>query len=284
MAMTVAQPLGGPAAWRGAELTRTTDWIWPISAAAAAELDAALRAVKARGLAWRDIRRESFPLPGFAPHPRRRPSTSSKTAAASSSCGGCRSSRYSEDELRALYFGIGAHLGTARYQNSRGELIGEVRDEVRVYGEVQQPAMPDRGRGRAADLALQGALERAPALPHRPHRRGGAALRAPGAGGRAEQGGQLGGHSRRDARPGGPISTRCCSRTIIAAARARRPAASGARSRCPSGASGTDDSPASTRAPSSRPPSGCPACRRSPPRRTRRSISSPRWRRSSATR
>jgi hypothetical protein len=52
--------------------------------------------------------------------------------------------RYTEDQLRALYFGLGCHLGTPRYQNSRGELIGEVRDELRVYGEVHQPVMPGR--------------------------------------------------------------------------------------------------------------------------------------------
>ncbi len=144
MAMTVAQPLGGPAAWRGEELARTTDWIWLVSDAAAAELDAALRAVKARGLAWRDITRESFPLPDFG-----------RTLVAVRDeledgrgvvlLRGLPVGRYSEDELRVLYFGIGAHLGTVRYQNSRGELIGEVRDEVRVYGEVRQPAMPTRG-------------------------------------------------------------------------------------------------------------------------------------------
>ena len=46
--------------------------------------------------------------------------------------------RYSEDDLRRLYWGLGTHLGTARYQNAQGELIGEVRDEVRAYGAVQE--------------------------------------------------------------------------------------------------------------------------------------------------
>ena len=44
--------------------------------------------------------------------------------------------RYSDDQLRRLYWGLGTHLGQARYQNAHGELIGEVRDEVRLYGEV----------------------------------------------------------------------------------------------------------------------------------------------------
>jgi hypothetical protein len=143
MATTIAQPLGGPAAWRGEELARSTDWIWPVSAEAVAELDAALQGVRRRNLPWRDITRGDFPLPRF-----------SETLAAAQReleegrgvvlLRGLPVDGYDEDTLRALYFGIGTHLGTPRYQNSRGELIGEVRDELRAYGSVAQPAMPDR--------------------------------------------------------------------------------------------------------------------------------------------
>jgi len=143
MATTIAQPLGGPAAWRGEELARSIDWIWPVSAEAVAELDAALQGVRRRNLPWRDITRGDFPLPRF-----------SRTLAAAQReleegrgvvlLRGLRVDGYDEDTLRALYFGIGSHLGTPRYQNSRGELIGEVRDELRAYGSVAQPAMPDR--------------------------------------------------------------------------------------------------------------------------------------------
>jgi Taurine catabolism dioxygenase TauD, TfdA family len=146
MATTIAQPLGGPAAWKGEELSHNTDWIWPVSAEAVAELNAAVQGVRRRGLAWRDITRGDFPLRGFG----------RMLAAVQRELEDGRGvvllrglpvERYDEDGLRALYFGLGAHLGSARYQNSRGELIGEVRDELRVYGNVAQPAMP----GRTAD-------------------------------------------------------------------------------------------------------------------------------------
>src|SRR6266849_1646182 len=65
MGTITAQPIAGAAAWHGSDLAQTTDWIRPFSAAAVAELDTALRAVTARGLAWRDITRDDFPLPGF---------------------------------------------------------------------------------------------------------------------------------------------------------------------------------------------------------------------------
>jgi|SRR5262252_1645990 len=138
MSTISVKPLTGPSAWHGRDLARSTDWIRPISAAAVAELDAALASVKARGLAWADIRREDFPLSGFG----------AELAAVAHELEhgpglvllrGLPVARYTEDELRQLYWGIGAHLGTPRYQNAHGELIGEVRDELRVYGAVNQP-------------------------------------------------------------------------------------------------------------------------------------------------
>src|SRR5262249_40089286 len=46
--------------------------------------------------------------------------------------------RYTESELRILYWGLGLHLGTPRHQNAVGELVGDVRDENRLYGSVQE--------------------------------------------------------------------------------------------------------------------------------------------------
>src|SRR4029453_8654268 len=66
MSTVTARPISGPEAWQGSDLAKTTDWIRPIPAAAIDEIDRALRAIKARGLAWHDIRREEFPLPGFS--------------------------------------------------------------------------------------------------------------------------------------------------------------------------------------------------------------------------
>jgi Taurine catabolism dioxygenase TauD, TfdA family len=146
MATMIAQPLGGPAAWRGADLARSTDWIWPVSDAAVAELDAALQAVKRRGLAWRDMQRGDFPIPGFG-RTLAEVQRELEDGRGVLLLRGLPVARYGEDDLRALCFGIGLHLGSPRYQNSRGELIGEVRDELRVYGAVKQPAMPGRAAG-----------------------------------------------------------------------------------------------------------------------------------------
>jgi len=63
--------------------------------------------------------------------------------------------RYSEDELRIIYWGLGLHAGTPRYQNPRGELIGDVRDENRLYGAVREAVTPgalrsSRNKARSA--------------------------------------------------------------------------------------------------------------------------------------
>src|SRR5258705_13523760 len=117
MSTMTARPITGPAAWHGRDLARSTDWIRSITAAAVAELDAALAAVKARGLAWRDIRREDFPLRGFG----------AELAAVSHEpepgrggvvLRGLPAARYPADELRQLYLGIGTHLGAARHQKA----------------------------------------------------------------------------------------------------------------------------------------------------------------------
>ena len=60
------QPITGATVWRGEDLARSTDWIRPLSAAAIAEIDAALRAVQSRDLAWREVRKADFPLPGVS--------------------------------------------------------------------------------------------------------------------------------------------------------------------------------------------------------------------------
>ena len=139
MRMMTAAPLTGPAAWLGADMARSTAWIRPVPAPAVEELDAAIRGLARRGLAWPRFDRDDFPLPTF----------SRDLAAVLDELEhgrgfvllrGVPVDRYTDDELKNLCWGLGTHLGHARYQNARGELIGEVRDEVRRYGAVHEPA------------------------------------------------------------------------------------------------------------------------------------------------
>ena len=139
----------GREVWRGEDLARSTDWIHAIAAAEQDELDAAVRAVRQRGLGWREMRREDFAIPRFA----------RTLAAVSDELEHGRGlvllrripvERYSEDELRILYWGVGLHLGTPRYQNGAGELIGDVRDENRLYGTVREVSPMKAGEPRTS--------------------------------------------------------------------------------------------------------------------------------------
>ena len=146
---TTARPIEGPEAWRGEELARSTDWIHAITPAEQEELDAALRAVQRRGVAWPDLRREDFVVPRL----------DRALAEVSDRLEHGRGlvllrripvERYSEDELRIIYWGLGLHLGTPRFQNGNGELIGDVRDENRLYGAVREVNPMQAGEPRTS--------------------------------------------------------------------------------------------------------------------------------------
>jgi hypothetical protein len=134
-------PIAGPMVWHGRELARSTDWIHRLSPGAVEEIDAALRGVQARGLDWRDVRKRDFPLPGVSAE-LAQVNRDLEWGRGLVLLRGLPVERYGEDELRAIWWGLGCHLGTAVHQNAHGELIGEVRDEIRLYGEVVQPAVP----------------------------------------------------------------------------------------------------------------------------------------------
>ena len=135
------QPLHGPMVWHGRDLARSTDWIRSLSAVEIDEIDAALRAVERRGLAWRDVRAEDFPLPRLSAT-LAQISHELESGRGLALLRGLPVERYSDEQLRIIWWGLGCHLGVAVHQNAHGELIGEVRDELRLYGEVVQPAVP----------------------------------------------------------------------------------------------------------------------------------------------
>jgi hypothetical protein len=136
--------IAGPMVWQGEELAASTDWIHHLSASAVEEIDAALRATQARGLGWRDITKKDFPLPGVSAE-LAQVNRDLEWGRGLALLRGLPVARYSDDELRAIWWGLGCHLGTAVHQNAHGELIGLVRDEIRLYGDVVQPAVPKEG-------------------------------------------------------------------------------------------------------------------------------------------
>ena len=158
MSYALSTPITGPEAWLGRDMASSTAWIHRVSATAIDEMDAALRNVQRRGLAWPKFGREDFPLPTF----------SRDLAAILDELENGRGfvlvrgipvERYTDEELKNLYWGLGSHLGAQRYQNAMGELIGDVRDENRRYGEVREPSMdPTLGRSSRSKARSAGPL------------------------------------------------------------------------------------------------------------------------------
>lgn len=144
--MTELAPITGPCAWLGKDIARSARWVRDLDAADIAEIDAALAAVERRGLAWQKIRRADFPLPNLA-------SLLADIAnELENGCGmmklrGLPVARYSEEQLRKIYFGLGSNIGTPVFQNRSGELMRFIRDEGaevgKKYGQIERVRMAD---------------------------------------------------------------------------------------------------------------------------------------------
>jgi len=126
--ISMRRKIEGPSAWIGADMRhRQGEWTYNLSPTEVAEIEAAVQAVRARGLEIADIKPEDFPLPTLGPVLRQlrdqvlhgrgfvllrgmpiedRPIAESATA----------------------YWGVGAHFGKARSQNAKGHLLGHVYD------------------------------------------------------------------------------------------------------------------------------------------------------------
>src|SRR5206468_8957716 len=103
-------PLTGPSVWLGKDIKNSKRWIRDLPKSAAAELDAALKVVKAKGLAWSQITRQDFPLSGLDGL------LADIAEELENGCGimklrGMPVDEYDEDDVRRLYFGLGTHLG-----------------------------------------------------------------------------------------------------------------------------------------------------------------------------
>ncbi len=138
--MSNRTPLTGPAVWRGDDIKNSNAWIRDFPKSATGELDAALAAVKNKGLEWSQITRQDFPL-GALDGLLADIADELENGVGIMKLRGFPVERYDEDDLRRIYFGFGSHLGTPVFQNRSGELMRAIRDEGahvgRTYGETQ---------------------------------------------------------------------------------------------------------------------------------------------------
>lgn len=135
-----------PADWRPAAITARRDWIHHVSDAEIAEIDRALADVRRRGLALADLQREDFPLPTVAQrlaHAR----DLLEDGPGLYLFRGFPAARYGKADLRAIYWGLGRHMGTAVSQSKNGDVLGDVRD---IGVDMHSP----QGRGYTSNQKL----------------------------------------------------------------------------------------------------------------------------------
>ena len=115
-------------AWKGADYVGDTSWIYTLSASEVEELAAAAGRCLARGLEVTEIKVADFPLGSLA-------STIAGWAEEINNgrgfvlVKGLPGERFSNDEVRAMFWGVGLYLGSPVSQNSYGDMLGEVFDE-----------------------------------------------------------------------------------------------------------------------------------------------------------
>src|ERR1700693_92655 len=134
--MPESRYLQGACVWQGAEMGQNDRWLKPVPAVVLNQLDAALNRVQ--NLQWREVTRHNFALPDAAAFFDEVREELESGSGMVKMCG-LDVSRYSQEQLRRIWYGIGCHLGTPMYQNRRGELMRDIRDEgmgvaAKLYG------------------------------------------------------------------------------------------------------------------------------------------------------
>ncbi|MCX7273278.1 MAG: TauD/TfdA family dioxygenase [Burkholderiales bacterium] len=133
-------PIAGPSAWYGPAMAERGDWLETFDADDLVEIESAVRPLAEGDADIAAIGRADFPLPRLAPRLARMLDELLE-GRGFGVMRGLPVQRWSIRESAIAFYGIGAHLGSARSQNARGHVLGHVRDmglsaadpNVRIY-------------------------------------------------------------------------------------------------------------------------------------------------------
>lgn len=152
MSATIPASITDKSAWRGEAMQRSDEWLWHLSDADLAELDRAMRTLRGRDLTLEDSGRDDFPLPTLAPK------LDELARGLERGRGfvlirGLSLDAYTDEESKAIFWGIGRHLGLPVSQNRKGELLTSVRYEGRDRDADAQSRQTVRSYQSNAELA-----------------------------------------------------------------------------------------------------------------------------------
>jgi hypothetical protein len=122
-----------PRAWTAAEAQNDTSWILRLSPAEAEGFHQALLHARAAGKAFTAMTQADFPLPEISRAALARAIDTTQGRWGMCLVKGLPTDRWTEDEARLAYWGMGLYMGTARTQNRASAFMADVRDEGGAY-------------------------------------------------------------------------------------------------------------------------------------------------------
>ncbi|MGI9203910.1 MAG: TauD/TfdA family dioxygenase [Woeseiaceae bacterium] len=160
-------PVAGPHAWIGAEMATTPNqWRVTLSPDQLGDLEAAASHFVALGKDVLEITERDFPLRQFDKY------LSGLRGRLLRGAGfevlrGLPTDKYTEEYASVIFCGIGAHLGNARSQNKRGDMLGHVRNtgassddpNTRIYQTAERQTFHTDSADVVGLLCLQEARE-----------------------------------------------------------------------------------------------------------------------------
>jgi hypothetical protein len=124
-------PLETGAEWRAGDIADRARWTYTLTGDDIAELEAALAYARSRCADVLDIAREHFPLPTLGAKIQRF-EDELIDGRGFQLISGLPVARLGDADASAIYWGIGAHLGSPWPQNKHGHLLGDVTDQGRA--------------------------------------------------------------------------------------------------------------------------------------------------------
>lgn len=146
-------PIHCNANWFAVDMKNPAEWVIHLSEVQIADLDNALRTAQAGNVAIDKLTKERFPLEvvdKLVPEIQERLENGRGLVVLR----GLPAEKYSRDELRLMYWGLGLYLGAAVSQSSKGDLLGDVRNFGQdVNSATGRGYMSRQGLGFHADTA-----------------------------------------------------------------------------------------------------------------------------------
>ena len=114
--------------WRAAEAAADTSWIHRLSPEAVAGFDQALEHAKREGKELVHMTQDDFPLPSASIDALQAALQRTQGPWGMCQLKGFPVDRWSEDDCRIAYWGLGLYLGVPRTQNKASDILNDVRD------------------------------------------------------------------------------------------------------------------------------------------------------------